>query len=272
MTDTATEMPIATTDPDEVRRFLLAFTAHVRAATAGMPDPGLLQMARVHPTTKNSYVPTRYRLDDVERMITDAITDSDGGHNVYIEGRTVRAGIRKGRGTVQDTVAVFALVADDDADKGKAAKALPITPTLLVQSSPGNTHPWFLLAKAVSPEEGIALGAALKAALGGDPNTGTITQPYRVSGTVNYPTATKLKRGRVAVPTKLLAEARAYTSEELLAAFPPPPPKEETQQTGEHASGPPPELPRLRPARVPVSDGRGSAPRHDVRTRLRADP
>jgi hypothetical protein len=40
----------------------------------------------------------------------------------------------------------------------------------------------------------------MKDALGGDPNTGTITQPYRVSGTVNYPTKKKLERGRVPVP------------------------------------------------------------------------
>ncbi|SHL14938.1 AAA family ATPase [Bradyrhizobium lablabi] len=213
-------------DPAEVRRFLEALTSLARAATEGMDNPGLLQIGQVHPLDNNGYVPTRYRLDDVEQMIADAIAFSNAGHNVYVEGRTVRAGLRgKMRGAAEDTVAVFALIADDDGDKDKPAAALPIKPTLLVETSPGNTHPWIFLKRAVAPEEGVVIGRALKAALGGDHNTGVITQPYRISGTVNYPTKDKLKRGRVVpVPTRLLATTRAYTIEEFNAAFPPPPP------------------------------------------------
>jgi hypothetical protein len=208
-------------DPAEVRRFLEAFTTLARAATEGIANPGLLQIGQAHPLTENSYVPTRYRLDDTERMIDDAIAFSNAGNNVYIEGRTVRAGLRgKLRGAVEDTVAVFALVADDDGDKGKAANALPIPPTLLVETSPGNTHPWIFLTKAVTAMEGVTLGKALKSALGGDPNTGLITQPYRVSGTVNYPTKYKLERGREPVPTRLLKTALPYTIEEFNVAFP----------------------------------------------------
>jgi hypothetical protein len=65
----------------------------------------------------------------------------------------------KQRGAVEDAVAVFALIADDDGDKGKPANARPIEPTLLVESSPGNTHPWIFLTKAVTPKDGVALGA-----------------------------------------------------------------------------------------------------------------
>src|SRR5437879_5501388 len=83
----------AQTSPAEVRRFLEAFTTLAKAATEGMADPGLLQMGRVHPLDQNSYVSTRYKLDEVERMIEDAIAGSDAGHNIYIEGRTVRAGL-----------------------------------------------------------------------------------------------------------------------------------------------------------------------------------
>jgi hypothetical protein len=212
------------TNPAEVRQFLETLTTLAKAATEGIANPGLLQIGQVHPLDENGYVATRYRLDDVELMIKDAIAFSNAGHNVYIEGRTVRSGLGMGRGAVEDTVAVFALVADDDGDKGMAANALPITPTLQVESSPGNTHPWFVLTKAVTSDGGVKLGKALKAKLGGDPNTGTITQPYRVSGTVNYPTKKKLGRGRVAVPTKLLSTTQAYSIEEFNEAFPPPPP------------------------------------------------
>jgi Protein of unknown function (DUF3987)/Primase C terminal 2 (PriCT-2)/RepB DNA-primase from phage plasmid len=216
-------------DPAEVRRFLEAFIALAKTATNGMTNPGLLQIGQVHPLDEG-YVPNRYNLDDVERMIADAIAFSDAGHNVYIEGRTVRAGLGTRRGAAEDTVAVFALVADDDGDMGKATSARPIPPTLLVESSPGNTHPWYFLARAVPPDEGVNLGKALRAKLGGDSDTGTITQPFRVGGTVNYPTQPKLERGRVVVLTKLLSMARAYTIEEFNAAFPPVPPEVRPEQ------------------------------------------
>jgi hypothetical protein len=210
-------------NPTEVRQFLETFTTLVKTATEGIANPGLLQIGQVHPLDEGGYVPTRYKIDDVEQMIADAIAFSDAGNNVYIEGRTVRAGLGRSRGAVEDTVTVFALVADDDGDKGKAANALQFEPTLLVESSPGNTHPWYFLTQAVTATEGATLGKALKAALGGDPNTGTITQPYRVCGTVNYPTQNKLDRGREPVPTRLISTTRACTIEEFNAAFPPPP-------------------------------------------------
>src|ERR1700726_1102384 len=88
-------------DPAEVRRFLETYTTLAKVATAHLPDPGLLQMGRVHPLDKkkvngkdkDDYVPTRYKIDDLDRMIADAIADSNAGHNVYIEGRTVRSGL-----------------------------------------------------------------------------------------------------------------------------------------------------------------------------------
>jgi hypothetical protein len=52
-------------------------------------------------------------------MAEDAISASDAGHNVYIEGRTVRADLRgRKRGDLAQTVWVFSLNVDSDADKG----------------------------------------------------------------------------------------------------------------------------------------------------------
>jgi hypothetical protein len=112
-------------DPAEVRRFLEAYTQFAKAATEGMANPGLLQMGRVHPLDKkkgnngkdkDDYVPLRYMIDDVDLMIDDAIAASNAGHNVYIEGRTVRAGLQgKQRGAVGATLSPCSLVADDDA-------------------------------------------------------------------------------------------------------------------------------------------------------------
>ena len=63
-------------------------------------------------------VEATFSAEHVERMIAAAVEDSENGHNVYVEGRLVRPGLRgNARGTLADTAAVFALVVDSDADR-----------------------------------------------------------------------------------------------------------------------------------------------------------
>src|SRR5262249_32619196 len=112
----------------EVREFLSTLTAQAKAATRHIIEeskhPGLLQIDLVHPTDEKVSGIYRYELNDpdlIERMTSDALNANESGHNVYIEGRTVRRGLgAKVRGALEDTVAVFALVVDSDNDKGKA--------------------------------------------------------------------------------------------------------------------------------------------------------
>jgi hypothetical protein len=55
---------------------------------------------------------------------------------------------------------------------------------------------------------------------GADHNTGTVTQPYRIPGTPNYPDAKKRARGRTVVATKLIAVSdRLWGPNEIEAAF-----------------------------------------------------
>lgn len=181
--------------------------AQARAATEGIKQPGILNMVLVNPTDDDVTSVYRYALDDpdlAERMTSDAINASATGHNCYCEGRTVRPGLNgKQRGDLNDTVAVFALTVDSDSDKGKAWT--PIVPTsLAVEISPNNAHYWFFLDKAVDAQTGKALGERLRAATNADQDTGVITQPYRLCGTVNFPTKAKLERGRVVTPTRSL--------------------------------------------------------------------
>jgi hypothetical protein len=64
----------------------------------------------------------------------------------------------------------------------------------------------------------------IRAATGADSDTGTITQPYRVAGTPNFPSASKRARGRVVSPTRIVAHGGiTWTADELRAAFPPKP-------------------------------------------------
>src|SRR5262249_34720528 len=151
-----------------------------------------------------------------------AVGDSQAGHNVYCEGRTVREGLRGSeRGKLNDTAAVFALVIDSDADKG-----MGWTPTtrasMVVETSPGNFQFWFFLRAAVGPERAQKLGERIRRAVNSDHDTGNPTQPYRVAGTINYPSAKKIERGRVTVPTRLVEfdPEVLWTPEDIEQAFP----------------------------------------------------
>ena len=114
---------IVVPDSHEVRKFIEIIVAQAKAATKHLKEPGLLQVSLLHPLSED-LVPYRYALDNpklVEQMTREIVSASEAGHNVYIEARTVRRGLRgKKRGEAEDTVAVFALVVDSDADKGEA--------------------------------------------------------------------------------------------------------------------------------------------------------
>src|SRR6516165_7812086 len=105
-------------DEPTVRHFVELI--HTRAAHAINGGEGVLQLVRIHPADESVSV-SRYTIGDAEHMAQDAIAFGAAGHNVYVEGRTVRADLRGNkRGDLKDTVKVFALVVDSDNDKGKA--------------------------------------------------------------------------------------------------------------------------------------------------------
>jgi len=196
--------------PDEraVRTFLEVFVTLAISSLAGHPPPGYLQMSRKHPND-NDLVPIRYKLDGadlVDRMTRAAMTDSEAGHNVYIEGRLVDFSLRgRRRGELKNTRCVFALAVDSDADKGMGwIPPKGLRPTLTVETSPGNAQYWFFFSRALSPVRAQRLGESLRQATGGDFDTGNPSQPYRIPGTVNYPNKMKVARGRVVTPTLFL--------------------------------------------------------------------
>ena len=137
--------------------------------------------------------------------------------------RTIREDAPRGntRGTLAETAAVFALVVDSDADKQMGwTPTVPVSMT--VATSPGNFQYWLFLREAVSAETGKQLGERIRAAVSSDHDTGNPTQPYRVAGTVNYPNPKKIERGRVTVPTQLVAfdPEVLWTPEAIEQAFP----------------------------------------------------
>jgi Family of unknown function (DUF5906) len=209
------------TSVPEVRRFLTIVAEQARRAFANTDAPGMLQLSRLE--DGGGLVPTRFTIDDVEEMVKLAVADSEAGHNVYVEGRTVKRGVTGNqRGTFEDTAFVFALVIDADADKAMGWSG-SVEASLVVETSPGNAHHWFFLEHAITADEAGALGERVRASAGADFDTGTITQPYRVAGTVNHPNRAKRARGRMSCATRVLKHTqRLWTPERLTAAFPVP--------------------------------------------------
>ena len=176
-----------------------------------------------HPPRRREHLGEPLRHWRVGPMATDAIASANAGHNVYIEGRTVRKELRGNkRGGLKDTMWVFGLVADCDADKGKAGN-VTVNPTIMSETSPGNRHCWFVLAHAVAATRAKAVGDVMRAKFGADQDTGVVTQCYRVAGTPNFPSKAKRARGRTTIePTKLIALAPPASCgrlDELLAAI-----------------------------------------------------
>jgi hypothetical protein len=78
---------------------------------------------------------------------------------------------------------------------------------MIVQTSQDNFQYWFFLQRALSPKRAQQLGEGLRRVTGGDSDSGSVCQPYRVPGTTNFPNRMKLARGRVITPTLFLGAA-----------------------------------------------------------------
>jgi len=221
-----------------VREFLEIINTQATRSIGDSDSPGLIQLSRLYPDDKAGTVPSRFSIGDVEHMTKEALGHTAGGHNSYIEGRTVRKGlVGKERGKLSDTEWVFAFNVDSDADKDKGGTVTAVA-SLVVESSPGNRHYWFFLDRALRADEAQEIGKAIRKASGADHDTGNFVQPYRLAGTVNYPDAKKRERGRYVSPTRILEHSgKLYTSEELLEAFKSPPEADTRDDSSHNDSG-----------------------------------
>src|SRR5262245_32074027 len=141
-------------DETTVRQFIELINAHAKATINGANPAGSLQLCRINPLDEKSVVPSRFEIGDVEHMVRTAMGDATAGHNVYIEARTVRPGLRGSkRGRLEDTAWVFGLVADCDADKNKGGN-ITVKPSLAVETSTGKFQLWYIFTRAVTAAEG----------------------------------------------------------------------------------------------------------------------
>ena len=205
-------------DHEAVRDFIKQIHDAASAATKDLSVPGLLQLVAIHPENEDTKIAGRYLIGDVDHMVAQAATEAESGFNVYLEGRTVRPDLRGNkRGTLEETVAVFALVLDRDGDKNQYGGEF-LDPTIRVETSPGNGHDWIVLTQAIAPRDAQKLGAEIRAAVGADHDTGNPVQPYRIAGTPNYPGPKKRARGRTQVhATQFANGGPAYSADQVWA-------------------------------------------------------
>jgi hypothetical protein len=207
-------------DEPTVREFVTLLHNRAAGALSHVRRPGVLQLVSIAPDDRGMSV-SPFAIGDVEHMTEAALIDARAGRNVFVEARTVRPGRpeERGRGKLESTVGCFALVIDRDADTGKAGYVNG-NDTTVIETSPGNSHEWLFLRRALDAGDAKPLGELIRKAAGADHDTGVITQPYRIPGTPNFPNAKKIARGRATVSTKLIRVSdRLWTPGEIEAAF-----------------------------------------------------
>jgi hypothetical protein len=176
------------------------------AAAAGIGD-GVLVLASF-PDPKNA----AFEIGDWNGMAARAHEWAcHGQRNVYFALAIYRGGVvsDRSRGAERDILAVFGVGADLDRDKDNRLEIdhLPIRPSIDVLSSGTNSagaanHNLILLFdRAVPASEARELAYAFGTLVGDQaPNRGDPGHLWRLPGTLNWPTAAKIKRGRSATP------------------------------------------------------------------------
>jgi uncharacterized protein CbrC (UPF0167 family) len=209
-------------DPATIRNHAEWFHDVTADSIRGSSVGGVLHLVSMAP----DYGPTTsaYCLGDVDHMVSDAVTDSLAGKNVYLELRIVRPGPpeeRNRRGGLGATLRQIGMFADSDGDKDQKT-VLGIEPTAVIETSPGNCHPWYVFNPAVNDaERARQLGFRLKAKFGGDKSSFVPVQPARLAGTINYPNRKKRERGRTPTSTSIrYLSGPRYTIAELESALP----------------------------------------------------
>src|SRR5580704_10373695 len=168
----------------------------------------------------------RFRIGDVDTMVETIMGfENHPSANLYAPWSVFRRDLAPGKkGAESDVVAVLAAVPDLDNDKYTLGK-LPVEAPYIVETSPGNFQPIYIFDKPLSPADAKPVMAALSDFIGGDSGTKDCSHVWRITGTKNIPTKSKLARGRSPVPApvtiKKTFDGRFVSPAALLALAPP---------------------------------------------------
>jgi hypothetical protein len=175
---------------------------HRLARESGHAGKLVLAVYGENPDTGESFKNVdHFDIGEVNPMTAAAMTYENVPHaNVYmplaIMGPDLPTFLKGGE---KDIVAVLGAVIDGDADKGKAPPAPPVPADYVLESSPGNKQHFLLFDRALVPAEAKPLFQALQRATQAD-CADDMSHVWRVPGCLNWPTRSKLKRGRSSNP------------------------------------------------------------------------
>ena len=155
---------------------------HGRAA--GIDGVLVLAVYGEDPTSgrKLKFPVERFAIGDVDRIVETIMLYENREHaNVYIGLNVMRRDLGAGkRGGTQDLVAVTGLVGDFDEGDGTGESRMPVRPSFVLETSPGNHQCFILFDNPMKPADAALLAKALQAATGADFGTGDVTD-VRVS-------------------------------------------------------------------------------------------
>ena len=166
----------------------------------------------------------RFGVGDSAAMVKAALEEAEKDWvNLYFGSYVVRPGLPpNSRGSREDIIGVLMLGVDQDADTGQEG-TLPLEPNLIVQTSQVptiNRQAFYVFDPQNRPlvAEADAVGEALRHATGADSGTGDIARVFRLPGTLNWATPTKIKRGRPLAPQLAVIEKEmaGYTALAML--------------------------------------------------------
>jgi hypothetical protein len=197
--------PVAN-DPEPARRpgfDPVAIRAHVsllHELAAGIDGTLVLCVIEEGAATR----PERFKVGDEERMFEAIMAfEHHPSVNLYASFAVMRRDLEPGKkGGEADVVAVLAAVGDLDNDKNDRLEIadLPLAPAYVVESSAGNFQPVYPFEKPLSVREAKPILGAFSDGLGGDPGPKDCSHIWRIAGTLNVPTKSKVARGRSPIP------------------------------------------------------------------------
>jgi AAA domain/Primase C terminal 2 (PriCT-2)/RepB DNA-primase from phage plasmid len=169
----------------------------------------------------------RFRIGDVDGMVGTIMGfESHPNLNLYSPWSVFRRDLEPTKkGSEADVVAVLAAVGDLDNDKYSLGE-LPLEAPYIVETSPGNFQPIYIFERPLAAADAKPVLAALCDFVGGDSATKDTSHVWRIPGCLNWPTKSKLARGRSSVPAPVCIKKQyngGFTSPAMLLALAPPP-------------------------------------------------
>ena len=145
--------------------------------------------------------PQRFLVGDIAGMVAAIMTfDGVAGVNLYAQYGTMCRVLQHGKkGGERDIDRVLAAVADYDNDKG-GQREIPVEASYIVESSWGNFQHIYVFPHPLPVSAAKPILLAMHAAIGGDSAQKDCSHVWRIPGTLNWPTKSKLARGRSPEP------------------------------------------------------------------------